>query len=88
MIAAALFVLAAGLAVYLLLPAFVRIDPDAPDPRAPLEAARAAEAQALRDLELDWGTGKLSDDEYRAQRTALRAEADALVRPASEALRE
>jgi len=52
--------------------------PDAPEPRetrADLEAAREAKYREIRDAEMDFRTGKLSDADYRELDTALRAEA-------------
>ena len=43
--------------------------------RANLEAAREAKYREIRDAELDYRTGKLSDDDYSAIDGALRAEA-------------
>jgi hypothetical protein len=43
--------------------------------RAALEAARDAKYREIRDAELDWRTGKLSDEDYREQDRRLRAEA-------------
>jgi flagellar biosynthesis/type III secretory pathway M-ring protein FliF/YscJ len=43
--------------------------------RAELEAARDAKYREIRDAELDWRTGKLSDADYRDQDRRLRAEA-------------
>lgn len=40
-----------------------------------LRTAREAKYRELRDLELDYRTGKLSEDDYRATDGALRAEA-------------
>jgi hypothetical protein len=45
------------------------------DHRAALEAARDAKYREIRDAELDWRTGKLSDEDYREQDRRLRAEA-------------
>ena len=42
---------------------------------ADLEAAREAKYREIRDAELDHRTGKLSDADYEALQTALRAEA-------------
>jgi len=42
---------------------------------ARLEAAREAKYRELRDLELDYHTGKLSDEDYRLTDAALRSEA-------------
>ena len=43
--------------------------------RAGLEAAKEAKYAEIRDAELDHRMGKLSDDDWRAQDRALRAEA-------------
>jgi hypothetical protein len=48
-----------------------------PDPA--LEAAREAKYRDIRDLELDYRTGKLSSDDYRATDAALRVEALAIL---------
>lgn len=45
-----------------------------------LEAARDAKFREIRDVELDFRTGKLSREDYRALDTALRAEAIDLLR--------
>ena len=42
---------------------------------AELEAAREAKYREIRDAELDHRTGKLSDEDWRAQDRSLRAEA-------------
>ncbi len=76
----AFFVVAVLAAVYLLAPVFRRTAVPAVDPRTALEAARAAAMRSLHDLDLDWHTGKLSDEDYRGQRTVLEAEAAAIVR--------
>jgi hypothetical protein len=52
-----------------------RADPAEGDHRAALEAARDAKYREIRDAELDWRTGKLSDEDYRDQDRRLRAEA-------------
>lgn len=80
MIEVALFAAAAVIALYLLAPAFRRTAVPLADPRAALQAARSVALRALHDLDLDWETGKLSDDDYRAQRSALEAEAAAIGR--------
>jgi hypothetical protein len=43
--------------------------------RAGLEAAKEAKYREIRDLELDHRTGKLSNEDFRRQDRALRAEA-------------
>ena len=48
--------------------------------RAELEAAKEAKYREIRDAELDFRTGKLSDADWRAQDRALRAEAVELLR--------
>lgn len=80
MIEAAFFVVAVLAAVYLLAPTFRRTAVPSVDPRTSLEAARFAALQSLHNLDLDWHTGKLSEDDYRAQRAALEAEAAAILR--------
>lgn len=67
-------------AVYLLAPAFRATGVAASDPRAVLEAGRTAALRALHDLDLDWATGKLSEEDYRSQRASLEAEAAAVAR--------
>ena len=47
---------------------------------AELEAAKEAKYREIRDLELDYRTGKLSDEDWRAQDRALRADAVELLR--------
>ncbi len=44
-----------------------------------LQAAREAKYRELRELELDYGTGKLSPEDYEATGAALRAEALAIL---------
>jgi hypothetical protein len=48
--------------------------------RAELEAARDAKYREIRDAELDYRTGKLSEDDWRALDRGLRAEAVDLLR--------
>jgi len=45
-----------------------------------LEAAKEAKYAEIRDAELDHRTGKLSDEDWRAQDRALRAEAIEILR--------
>jgi hypothetical protein len=47
---------------------------------ADLEAAREAKYREIRDAELDFRTGKLSEEDFRAQDRALRAEAIEILR--------
>ena len=55
--------------------------------RAALEAAKDAKYREIRDAELDWRTGKLSDDDYHAQDRRLRAEAVEILRELDELAR-
>jgi len=48
--------------------------------RADLEAARDAKYREIRDAELDYRTGKLSEVDWRALDRGLRAEAVAILR--------
>jgi hypothetical protein len=48
--------------------------------RAELEAAKEAKYREIRDAELDYRTGKLSNADWRAMDRALRAEAVALLK--------
>ena len=48
--------------------------------RDALAAAKAAKYREIRDAELDWRTGKLSDEDYREQDRRLRAEAVEILR--------
>jgi len=48
--------------------------------RAELEAARDAKYKEIRDAELDYRTGKLSEGDWRALDRGLRAEAVGLLR--------
>lgn len=47
--------------------------------RGELEEAKEAKYRELRDLELDWRTGKLSPADYERTRGVLRAEAARLL---------
>jgi len=47
--------------------------------RAELDAAREAKYREIRDTELDWRTGKLSDADHAALDRVLRAEAVAIL---------
>jgi hypothetical protein len=49
-----------------------------------LEAAKEAKYREIRDAELDWRTGKLSDEDYRAVERRLRAEAVEILRDLDE----
>jgi hypothetical protein len=48
--------------------------------RSELEAAKEAKLREIRDTELDYRTGKLSRDDWRALDSSLRAEAVELTR--------
>ena len=48
--------------------------------RDALEAAKEAKYREIRDAELDWRTGKLSDEDYRTIDRRLRAEAVEILR--------
>jgi hypothetical protein len=50
------------------------------DERLDLEAARDAKYREIRDAELDHQTGKLSDEDFQAIDSSLRAEAVELLR--------
>jgi hypothetical protein len=50
------------------------------DGRAALEASKEAKYREIRDAEIDWRTGKLSDEDYREQDRRLRAEAVEILR--------
>ena len=52
--------------------------------RDSLEAAKDAKYREIRDAELDWRTGKLSDEDYRSQDRRLRAEAVEILRELDE----
>ena len=80
MIAVVLLVIAAAVAGWVLAPLHWLPSSGKPDPqweedreraRAALEAARSS----LRDLELDYATGKVSPDDYRALRARFEARA-------------
>ena len=51
------------------------IKDEGPPGRGELEVAREAKYREIRDLELDYRTGKLSDEDYQAIDGVLRAEA-------------
>jgi len=53
--------------------------PGSPE-RAELEAAKEAKYRQIREAELDHRTGKLSEEDWRALDTELRAEAIELLR--------
>jgi hypothetical protein len=51
------------------------VEPGGGDERRALEAARDAKYQEIRDTELDYRTGKLSEEDFRAIDRRLRVEA-------------
>jgi hypothetical protein len=51
-----------------------------PDSRADLEALRDSKYREIRDAELDYRTGKLSEEDFKALDEALRAEAVQILR--------
>jgi hypothetical protein len=55
-------------------------DAGSPPDVTALEAAREAKYREIRDAELDHRTGKLSDEDFHAVDTALRAEAISILR--------
>jgi uncharacterized membrane protein YccC len=57
-----------------------RLEQGGDDARRALEAARAAKYAEIRDTELDYRTGKLSDEDFRALNRQLRAEAVEILR--------
>ena len=59
-------------------------DAAAADRRDELEAARDAKYRELRDLELDYRTGKLSDEDFATLDRTLRAEAIVILRQLDE----
>ena len=52
--------------------------------RAALEAAKEAKYREIRDAELDFRMGKMSDDDYRATDRELRSQAVAILRQIDE----
>ena len=54
-------------------------EPGEDERRAALEAAKEAKYREIRDAELDFRMGKLSDGDYRATDRALRAQAIAIL---------
>ena len=54
--------------------------PDGERELAELESAREAKYREIRDAELDHRTGKLSDEDYAAVDSSLRAEAVEILR--------
>jgi uncharacterized membrane protein YccC len=61
-----------------------RLEPADDDERRALEAARAAKYAEIRDTELDYRTGKLSEEDFRTLDRQLRAEAVEILRSLDE----
>jgi hypothetical protein len=80
MIEVVFFAVAGLAALYILLPAFRKSALREVDPRTSLELARETSLRAIRDLELDWATGKVSEDDYRDLRATQEAEAADIMR--------
>ena len=79
--------LALGALAYVLFPVFASADPaphDLAPRREPNEAERAVDA--LREVEFDRATGKLSDDDYAALKSAYTAEAVQAMRTSDSAV--
>ena len=77
-LAAVLIALALGAAaVFVTAPVRRRVagDQDPESTHAALEAAKEAKYREIRDTELDYRTGKLSEEDFRALDASLRAEA-------------
>ena len=80
-----LLVLAVLIAAVLLIAAPLRAARGAPEEmwgaaRAELEAEKESKYREIRDAELDYRTGKLSDDDWRSLDRTLRAEAVELLK--------
>ena len=80
MISVIVVLLVVGIVIWLVV-APLRREPAAPpaSERAELEALKAAKYREIRDAELDYRTGKLSEADWRALDRALRAEAVELL---------
>ena len=80
--ALAIFVFGLGVAWVVLKPLVRPSERESPDEarREALEAAKEAKYREIRDAELDFRTGKLSDGDWRAIDRGLRAEAMELLR--------
>lgn len=61
-----------------------RIEPAEASEQRALEAAREAKYAEIRDTELDYRTGKLSEEDYHAIDRQLRAEAVEILRSLDE----
>jgi hypothetical protein len=82
--ALALIVLAALVAVFVAAPLrrarFEAAERRDAERRADLEAAKEAKYREIRDAEMDFRMGKLSEDDYRATDRELRAQAIEILR--------
>jgi hypothetical protein len=57
-----------------------RVEAERSAEEADLDAAREVKYREIRDLELDFRTGKVAEEDYRAADRALRAEAVEILR--------
>ena len=74
-------ILAALVLFVILQPLRSRTDPSAPeDRRADLEAAKESKYREIKDAELDFQMGKLSEEDWRALDAELRAQAIEILR--------
>jgi hypothetical protein len=73
-------VLAAIIAFLVLQPLRTRSTESATDPRADLEAAKEAKYREIKDAELDFRMGKLSEADWKALDAELRGQAIAILR--------
>jgi membrane protein implicated in regulation of membrane protease activity len=80
--AAAVLLLLALVALVVVRPLLSRGEPERRDEgrREELEAAKEAKYREIRDAELDFGMGKLSEAEWRASDRELRAQAIEILR--------
>ena len=73
-------VLAAVIAFLVLQPLRTPSTETASDPRADLEAAKEAKYREIKDAELDFRMGKLSEPDWKALDAELRGQAIAILR--------
>jgi len=73
-------VLAAVIALLVLQPLRTPSTESASDPRADLEAAKEAKYREIKDAELDFRMGKLSEADWRPLDAELRGQAIAILR--------
>jgi hypothetical protein len=81
-VALAVAVLVAIVALVVLRPLFAgaAVEQTADERRAALEAAKEAKYREIHDAELDYRTGKLSEEDYRMTDGELRSQAIAILR--------